>query len=123
MVRVPTLAEEDAKRPNRERECLLKERTRKPSFTHPGKRCEAAVFALRLGMDEYVTPFSDDKKLRLRDGTPIHVGILASLTALRNAVRSETSQESSSARQERSRNFKPTLRKAAERLAHPQRRR
>src|SRR5438874_9577996 len=28
MVRVPTLAEEDAKRPNRERECLLKESTR-----------------------------------------------------------------------------------------------
>ena len=27
MVRVPTLAEEDAKRPNRERECLVKERT------------------------------------------------------------------------------------------------
>ena len=27
-VRVPTLAEEDAKRPNRERECLVKERTR-----------------------------------------------------------------------------------------------
>jgi len=28
MARVPTLAEEDAKRPNRERECLVKERTR-----------------------------------------------------------------------------------------------
>jgi transposase len=28
MVRVPTLAEEDAKRPNRERECLVKEPTR-----------------------------------------------------------------------------------------------
>src|SRR6201994_1766683 len=28
MVRVPTIAEEDAKRPNRERECLVKERTR-----------------------------------------------------------------------------------------------
>src|SRR5262252_4051137 len=28
MVRVPTLTEEDAKRPNRERECLVKERTR-----------------------------------------------------------------------------------------------
>ena len=28
MVRVPTLAEEDAKRPNRERECLVRERTR-----------------------------------------------------------------------------------------------
>ena len=28
MVRVPTLAEEDAKRPNRERECLVNERTR-----------------------------------------------------------------------------------------------
>jgi transposase len=28
MVRVPTLAEEDAKRSNRERECLVKERTR-----------------------------------------------------------------------------------------------
>ena len=28
MVRVPTLAEEDAKRPNRERECLVQERTR-----------------------------------------------------------------------------------------------
>jgi transposase len=28
MVRVPTLAEEDAKRPNRERECLVEERTR-----------------------------------------------------------------------------------------------
>ncbi|HET6928097.1 MAG TPA: IS110 family transposase [Hyphomicrobiaceae bacterium] len=28
MVRVPTLGEEDAKRPNRERECLVKERTR-----------------------------------------------------------------------------------------------
>ena len=28
MVRVPTLAEEDAKRPNRERECLVKDRTR-----------------------------------------------------------------------------------------------
>ena len=28
MVRVPTSAEEDAKRPNRERECLVKERTR-----------------------------------------------------------------------------------------------
>ena len=28
MVRVPTRAEEDAKRPNRERECLVKERTR-----------------------------------------------------------------------------------------------
>ena len=28
MVRVPTIAEEDAKRPNRERECLIAERTR-----------------------------------------------------------------------------------------------
>src|ERR1700752_1828083 len=28
MARVPTIAEEDAKRPNRERECLVKERTR-----------------------------------------------------------------------------------------------
>src|SRR5215467_13957221 len=28
MVRVPTIAEEDAKRPNRERECLVKKRTR-----------------------------------------------------------------------------------------------
>ena len=28
MVQVPTIAEEDAKRPNRERECLVKERTR-----------------------------------------------------------------------------------------------
>src|SRR5499427_3045104 len=28
MARVPTMAEEDAKRPNRERECLVKERTR-----------------------------------------------------------------------------------------------
>jgi transposase len=28
MARVPTMAEEDAKRPNRERECLVGERTR-----------------------------------------------------------------------------------------------
>ena len=28
MVRIPTIAEEDAKRPNRERECLVTERTR-----------------------------------------------------------------------------------------------
>jgi transposase len=28
MARVPTIAEEDAKRPNRERECLVGERTR-----------------------------------------------------------------------------------------------
>ena len=28
MVHVPTLGEEDAKRPHRERECLVKERTR-----------------------------------------------------------------------------------------------
>src|SRR5689334_11133903 len=28
MARVPTIAEEDAKRPNRERECLVKDRTR-----------------------------------------------------------------------------------------------
>jgi transposase len=28
MVRVPTIAEEDAKRPNRERECLVGKRTR-----------------------------------------------------------------------------------------------
>ena len=28
MARVPTIAEEDAKRPNRERECLVRERTR-----------------------------------------------------------------------------------------------
>ena len=28
MVRVPTIAEEDAKRPNRERDCLVRERTR-----------------------------------------------------------------------------------------------
>ena len=28
MVRVSTIAEEDAKRPNRERECVVKERTR-----------------------------------------------------------------------------------------------
>ena len=28
MARVPTIDEEDAKRPNRERECLVKERTR-----------------------------------------------------------------------------------------------
>jgi transposase len=28
MVRIPTIAEEDAKRPNRERECLVRERTR-----------------------------------------------------------------------------------------------
>ena len=28
MTRVPTIAEEDAKRPNRERECLVKDRTR-----------------------------------------------------------------------------------------------
>src|ERR1700748_866467 len=57
MARVPTIAEEDAKRPNRERECLVKERTR---------------FVNRM------------------KGTPARLGI---------------------------RNFKPTLRKAAERLA------
>jgi transposase len=28
MARIPTVAEEDARRPNRERECLVKERTR-----------------------------------------------------------------------------------------------
>jgi transposase len=28
MARVPTIAEEDAKRPNRERDCLVGERTR-----------------------------------------------------------------------------------------------
>ena len=28
LLRVPTIAEEDAKRPNRERECLVKDRTR-----------------------------------------------------------------------------------------------
>src|SRR5205807_6280353 len=28
MARIPTIAEEDAKRPNRERECLVRERTR-----------------------------------------------------------------------------------------------
>ena len=49
----------------------------KPSFTRPGTRGEAAVFALRLGVDASVTPFSDDNKLRLRDGIRIHVGILA----------------------------------------------
>ena len=27
MARIPTIAEEDAKRPNRERECLVRERT------------------------------------------------------------------------------------------------
>jgi hypothetical protein len=69
----------------------LKHIINKPSFTRPGRRCEAAVLALRLGIDAWVTPFSDDNKLRLRAGTPIHVGILASLTALRDAVRSETS--------------------------------
>src|SRR6201996_2258997 len=57
MVRVPTIAEEDAKRPNRERDCLVKERTRLVN------RLKGAL--ARLGM----------------------------------------------------RNFKPTLRKAAERLA------
>src|SRR6201985_3299123 len=57
MARVPTIAEEDAKRPNRERECLVGERTR---------------FVNRM------------------KGTPARLGI---------------------------RNFKPTLRKAAERLA------
>src|SRR5580700_9501635 len=38
MARVPTIAEEDAKRPNRERECLVGERTRivKPNEGHAG---------------------------------------------------------------------------------------
>jgi transposase len=36
--RIPTTAEEDAKRPNRDRECLVKERTRlaNPNGGHPG---------------------------------------------------------------------------------------
>jgi len=33
MARVPTIAEEDAKRPNSERDCLVGERTRIQDFT------------------------------------------------------------------------------------------
>ena len=57
MVRIPTIAEEDAKRPNRERECLVKERTRldefiaKPEEWHDNLCAVVSLGSLRLPED------------------------------------------------------------------------
>jgi len=51
MARVPTIAEEDAKRPNRERECLVGERTRivnRMKATAPRRRICAATSSVGL---------------------------------------------------------------------------
>src|SRR5580704_8869814 len=67
MVRVPTIAEEDAKRPNRERECLVAERTRivnrmkatpgpvghSQFQTHPARACPREGGGRRIVLPRY----------------------------------------------------------------------
>jgi transposase len=56
MARVPTIAEEDAKRPNRERDCLVGERTRIVN------RIKSTL--ARLGILSVVAANTIDEKLR-----------------------------------------------------------
>jgi transposase len=66
MVRVPTIAEEDAKRPNRERECLVRERTRLVN------RMKGAL--ARLGIRNFRPTLRQGGGA---SGSPIHAGGLA----------------------------------------------
>src|SRR5207244_739924 len=75
MVRVPTIAEEDAKRPNRERECLIAERTRivnrmKATLARLGIRSFKPT--LRKAADRLAT-------LHTPEGMPLPPNVLAEL--------------------------------------------
>src|SRR5207244_3343462 len=75
MVRVPTIAEEDAKRPNRERECLIAERTRivnrmKGTLARLGIRSFKPT--LRKAADRLAT-------LHTPEGMPLPPNVLAEL--------------------------------------------
>src|SRR3982075_632586 len=75
MVRVPTIAEEDAKRPNRERECLVGERTRivnrmKATFARLGVRNFKPT--LRKAAERLAT-------VHTPEGTPLPRNVLAEL--------------------------------------------
>ncbi len=75
MVRVPTIAEEDAKRPNRERECLVAERTRivnrmKATLARLGIRSFKPT--LRKAADRLAT-------LHTPEGMPLPPNVLAEL--------------------------------------------
>src|SRR6201985_2129009 len=75
MVRVPTLAEEDAKRPNRERECLVKERTRLVN------RMKGAL--ARLGIRNFRPPLRNAAEhlagLYTPEGSPLPPNVAAEL--------------------------------------------
>src|ERR1700757_1100279 len=75
MARVPTIAEEDAKRPNRERECLVKERTRLAN------RMKGAL--ARLGIRNFKPPLRQAAErlatLHTPEGTPVPPNALAEL--------------------------------------------
>src|SRR4030081_1606758 len=75
MARVPTIAEEDAKRPNRERECLVEERTRivnrmKATLARLGVRNFKPT--LRKAAERLAT-------LHTPEGTPLPPNVLAEL--------------------------------------------
>ena len=75
IVRVPTIAEEDAKRPNRERECLVAERTRivnrmKATLARLGIRSFKPT--LRKAADRLAT-------LHTSEGMPLPPNVLAEL--------------------------------------------
>ena len=73
--RVPTIAEEDAKRPNRERECLVKERTRLAN------RMKGAL--ARLGIRNFKPTLRQAAErlatMHTPEGTPVPPNALAEL--------------------------------------------
>jgi len=75
MARVPTIAEEDAKRPNRERECLVKERTRLAN------RMKGAL--ARLGIRNFKPTLRQAAErlanMHTPEGTPVPPNALAEL--------------------------------------------
>src|SRR3974390_3240000 len=75
MARVPTLAEEDAKRPNRERDCLVGERTRIVN------RIKSTL--VRLGIRNFKPPLRKAAErlatVHTREGTPLPPNTLAEL--------------------------------------------
>src|SRR2546421_928099 len=78
MARVPTSAEEDAKRPNRERECLVGERTRivnrmKGTLARLGIRVRQAEGLGELTYSALARGFSADCRLTIRGGGNRHV--------------------------------------------------
>src|ERR1700745_538290 len=75
MARVPTIAEEDAKRPNRERECLVKERTRLVN------RIKGTL--ARLGIRNFKPPLRQATErlatVHTPEGTPVPPNALAEM--------------------------------------------